>query len=56
MRVALRKDVRVFFEILISKAVFWAIFDTQLEYFIRKLVMLVILDRENAVFVSFCAV
>ena len=38
-------------------------FDTQLLYFIRKLVILIILghtliilDRENVVFVSFCAV
>ena len=55
-RVALRKDVCIFFAILISKLVFWAIFDTQLLYFIRKLVILFILDRENVVFVSFCAV
>ena len=54
-RVALRKDVCIF-AILISKsAVSRAIFDTQLVYLIRKLVILVILDREN-VFVSFCSV
>ena len=36
----LRKDVCVFFAILISKSVSWAIFDTQLLYFIRKLFIL----------------
>ena len=36
----------------ISKSVSRAIFDTQLLYFIRKLVILVILDRGNVVFVS----
>ena len=47
-RVALRKDVCVFFAILISKSVSQAIFDTQLVYFIRKLVITVILDREKS--------
>ena len=55
-RVVLRKDVCVFFAILISKSVSRAIFDAQLVYLIRKLVILVIIDRENVVFVSFCAV
>ena len=55
-RVACRKDVCVFFAILISKSDSRAIFDTQLLYFIRKLVLLVILDRENVIFVIFCVV
>ena len=55
-RVALRKDICVTFAILISKSVSRTIFNTQLLYFINKLVIIVILDRENVIFVSFCAV
>ena len=55
-RVALRKDVCVLFAILISKLVSRAIFDTQMVYFIRKLVKLIFPDREKCVFASFCAV
>ena len=55
-RVALRKDVCAFFAILISESVSREFFDTQPVYFIRKLVILVILDREKfSDFVSFCA-
>ena len=39
--------VFVLFAIFIFKSVFWAIFDTQLVYFIRKLVILVILHQEK---------
>ena len=46
-----------FFANLISKSVSRTIFaDTQLVYFIWKLVILVIPDQEKVVFVSFCAV
>ena len=44
-----------FFAILISKSVSRAIFDTQLVYLFGNQ-SLVILDREDVVFVSFCAV
>ena len=63
-RVAFRKDVCIF-AISISKSVSRAtvvffvgilLLFTQLLYFIRKLVILVILDQGNVVFVSFCAV
>ena len=56
VRLVLRKNICVFFAILISKEVSRAIFDIELVYFIRKLVILVILDREKCVFVSFCVV
>ena len=44
------------FAILISKSVSRAIFDKQQVYFIRKVVVLVILDGEKVVFVNFCTV
>ena len=46
-RVALCKYVCVFFAILISKSVSRAIFDKQHVYFIRKVVVLVILVEEK---------
>ena len=65
-RVPLRKDVCVFFlqfwfpnQFLGQLSHFFVsmlLLFTQMLYFIRKLVILVILDRENVVFVSFCAV
>ena len=45
-----------FFAILISKSVSRAIFDTQLVYFIRKLVTVIILNREKVAFASVFAV
>ena len=55
-RVALRKDVCVIFAISISKSVSGTIFNKQLLYFIGKLVIVVILDLENVVFVSLSGV
>ena len=49
------KDVCVFCAILISKSASRAVFDMQLVYSIRKLVILVILDREKKLFIrAFC--
>ena len=49
-RVDLRKDVCAFFAFLISKSVSQAIFGVQLVYFIRKLVILTLLDGRVILF------
>ena len=57
VRLVLRKNICVFFAILISKSVSRAIFDIELVYFIRNISHTsYILDREKVVFVSFCVV
>ena len=49
-RIDLRKDVCVCFAILISNSVSRAIFDTQLVYFIRKSVILTLIDGRVILF------